>query len=339
MSVDYCISAGRFLCDNSAMDSGHRTNGDSDDALLGSLVSPRDWIRWGASAFAAAGLRFGHGSDNALDEAAHLVLHVLHLPFDIADTYLDARLAPSERVAVLALLRRRIEERRPAPYLTGEAWFAGLPFYVDERVIIPRSPIAELIEDGFQPWLGEREPSRILDLCAGCGAIAIACAYAFPDAEVTATELSEDALEVARRNVERHELGPRLSLRRADLFEGLENERFDLIVSNPPYVSAEEWRGLPDEYRHEPEFAFTGGDRGLDLVTRLLTDAPDHLAGDGLLVLEVGTTAFALEAHWPDLPITWVDLERGGIGVGAIEAGELAAWREAGAKRKHGVGT
>lgn len=307
--------------------------------LLDNLVTPRDWIRWGASAFATAGLRFGHGSDNALDEAAHLTLHALHLRFDLSDAYLDARLTPSERRAVLGLLRRRIEERRPAPYLTGEAWFAGLPFFVDERVIIPRSPIAELIEDGFQPWLGEREPARILDLCTGCGAIGIACAHAFPDAEVVATELSEDALEVAQRNVERHELGPRLSLRRADLFDGLAGERFDLIVTNPPYVGTEEWRKLPPEYRHEPEFAFTGGDDGLGLVTRLLMDAPDHLAGDGLLVLEVGSTAFALEARWPDLPVTWVDLERGGVGVGVIEGEDLAAWAASARARQREAGT
>lgn len=311
----------------------------SEDELLDNLITARDWIRWGTSAFTSAALKFGHGSDNALDEAAHLVLHALHLPFEIADTYLDARLTPSERRAVYSLLRRRIDERRPAPYLTGEAWFAGLSFYVDERVIIPRSPIAELIDDGFQPWLGEREPARILDLCTGSGAIAIACAYAFPDAEVTATELSEDALAVAERNVERHELGPRLSLRRADLFDGLDQQRFDLIVTNPPYVSAEEWAGLPDEYRREPEFAFTGGEDGLGLVARLLRRAPDYLTDDGLLVMEVGNTAFALEERWPDLPITWVDLERGGIGVGVIEAEDLAAWREAEPARQHGVGS
>ncbi|MES1944286.1 N5-glutamine S-adenosyl-L-methionine-dependent methyltransferase [Salinisphaera sp. PC39] len=313
---------------------------DSDDTLRDSLLTPRDWIRWGASAFNAADLRFGHGSDNALDEAAHLTLFALHLPFDIADSYLDARLAPSERMAVLALLRRRLAERRPAPYLTGEAWFAGLPFDVDERVIIPRSPIAEMIEDGFQPWLGEREPARILDLCAGCGAIAIACAYAFPDAEVMATELDEGALAVAERNIERHEMAPRLSLRRADLFDGLDGERFDLIVTNPPYVSTEEWRGLPDEYRHEPEFAFTGGEDGLGLVARLLAAAPDHLTEDGLLVLEVGNTAFEMEARWPDLPVAWVDLERGGIGVGVIEAEDLSAWLESGGLRPaRGTGT
>lgn len=302
------------------------SKGESDDDLLAGLVTPRDWIRWGASAFTAAGLRFGHGSDNALDEAAHLTLHAVRLPFDVSDAYLDARLLPSERRAVLTLFRRRIEERRPAAYLTGEAWFAGLPFFVDERVIIPRSPIAELIEDGFQPWLGEREPARILDLCTGSGAIAVACAYAFPDAELVATDLSEDALEVARRNVERHDLGPRLSLRRANLFDGLEGERFDLVVTNPPYVSSDELRVLPPEYRHEPEFAFTGGDDGLGLIERLLMQAPEHLAGDGLLVLELGNTAFALEARWPGLPVTWVDLEHGGIGVGVIEAEDLTAW-------------
>lgn len=302
----------------------------ADRELLDHLFSPRDWIRWGASAFNDAGLRFGHGSDNALDEAAHLTLFALHLPYEIADTYLDARLAPTEREAVLSLLRRRLAERRPAPYLTGEAWFAGLPFYVDERVIIPRSPIAEMIEDGFQPWIGDREPARILDLCAGSGAIAIACAYAFPDAEVVATELSEDALAVARINVEKHELGPRLALRRADLFQGLEGERFDLIVSNPPYVSSDEYRGLPQEYRYEPEFAFTGGDDGLGLVARLLSEAPRHLTEEGLLVLEVGNTMFALEERWPDLPVTWVDLERGGIGIGVLEAEDLEAWLAAG---------
>lgn len=285
-----------------------------------------DFVRWGASRFIEAELVFGHGSDNALDEAAHLVIDALGLDPDLPDIYLQARLTPDEKIVVLDVLARRIDTRLPAPYLTGRAWFAGLEFFVDERVIVPRSPIAEIIEAGFQPWLGHREPLSVLDLCTGSGAIAIACALAFEDAYVVGTDASDDALAVARINAERHNTGPQLDLIKADLFDGIPPQRFDLIVTNPPYVTQDEWDGLADEYRHEPGFAFHGNTDNLSLVYRLLMNAPAYLAEDGLLVLEVGYSAFLLEQQYPDLPITWIDLERGGLGVGAIEAEDLAAW-------------
>lgn len=293
------------------------------------LTCVLDFIRWGASRFVEAGLAFGHGSDNALDEAAHLVIDALGLDPDMPDIYLQARLTPGERAAVVDVIERRIETRLPAPYLTGRAWFAGLEFFVDERVIVPRSPIAELIEAQFQPWLGHREPLSILDLCTGSGAIAIACAAAFPDARVVATDASDQALEVARINADRHDAGPQVELIKADVFDGVPSQTFDLIVTNPPYVTRDEWAGLAPEYLHEPGFAFHGETDDLSLVSRLLFDAPAYLAEDGLLVLEVGYSAFLLEQQYPDLPITWVDLERGGLGVGVIEAEDLAAWVEA----------
>lgn len=288
-----------------------------------------DYIRWGASRFMAADLSFGHGSDNAVDEAAHLVLDALHLDPGLPDAYLDAHLTPAERAAVLAVITKRIETRLPAPYLTGRAWFAGLEFFVDSRVIVPRSPIAELIDAGFQPWLEHREPLSVLDLCTGSGAIAIACAGLFPEARVVATDASADALAVARINCDKHDMGPQVELVQADLFDGLDGKPFDLIVSNPPYVTKAEWSGLDPEFRHEPGFAFHGDADDLKLVERILFDAPAHLAEDGLLVMEVGASAFLLEDRYPDLPVSWVELERGGVGVGVFEAEDLAAWAAA----------
>lgn len=297
--------------------------------IAATLTRVLDYIRWGASRFAAAGLAFGHGSDNAVDEAAHLVLDALALGPDLPDAYLDATLTLAEREAVIAVIEQRIESRKPAAYLTHKAWFAGLEFYVDERVIVPRSPIAEIVEAEFQPWLGHREPLSILDLCTGSGAIAIACAMAFPEARVVATDASADALDVARINSDKHDIGPQVEYVQADLFDGLAPERFDLIVTNPPYVTRSEWSGLAPEYRHEPGFAFHGDSDDLSLVSRLLFDACDYLSEDGILILEVGYSAFALEQTYPDLPITWIELQRGGLGVGVFEADELGAWVEA----------
>ncbi|HET7315296.1 50S ribosomal protein L3 N(5)-glutamine methyltransferase [Salinisphaera sp.] len=288
-----------------------------------------DYIRWGASRFVAADLSFGHGSDNAIDEAAHLVLDALDLDPGLPDAYLESTLTRAERERVIAVIERRIETRLPAPYITGSAWFADMEFFVDARVIVPRSPIAELIEHGFQPWLGHREPLAILDLCTGCGAIAIACAAAFPDARVVATDASAEALEVAAINCERHDIGPQVELVKADMFDGLPAERFDLIVTNPPYVTQGEWSGLEPEFRHEPGFAFHGDSDDLSLVERILFGASAYLVEDGLLIMEVGASAFDLEQRYPDLPVTWIDLERGGMGVGAIEAEDLAAWVDA----------
>jgi [LSU ribosomal protein L3P]-glutamine N5-methyltransferase (EC 2.1.1.-) len=290
------------------------------------LASLRDFVRWGASLFGEAGLVFGHGSDNALDEAFHLVAWGLHLPFDLPDGYLDARLTADERRRVAALLRRRARERRPAAYLTGEAWFAGLPFTVNEHVLVPRSPIAELVSARFRPWLSV-DPRRILDLCTGSGCIGIACAYAFPEAEVVLAEIDAEAAVVAEANIARHGLADRVRVARGDLFEAVRGERFDLVVSNPPYVPTAEWQALAAEYRHEPRLALDGGDDGMDLVERLLVGAPEHLEDDGLLVCEIGGSGPEFEARFDDLPVTWPSFEHGGDGVFVIDRGPLEDWQ------------
>ncbi len=279
------------------------------------LRSIRDLIRWGMSRFNEADLFYGHGTDNALDEAAYLVLFALHMPPQPGDAYLETRLTESERRAAAELIARRIDERQPAPYLTHEAWFAGLPFYVDERVLIPRSPVAELIEAHFEPWIDSSRVDSILDLCTGSGCIAIACAEAFPFASVDGADLSADALEVAAINRERFGLDERLDLVQSDLFNSLKGRRYDVIISNPPYVDAEDMAALPDEFRHEPELALAAGDDGLDLVRIMLREAPKHLEEGGILICEVGNSAPALEAAYPQLPFVWLEFERGGEGV------------------------
>ncbi len=283
------------------------------------LQTLRDHIRWAVSRFHAEGLFFGHGTDNAWDEARQLVLGALHLPWEIADSYLDCRLEDDERGAVRELLRRRIDERVPAAYLLGEAWFCGLPFEVDERVLIPRSPIGELIDRRFAPWL-PHEPARILDLCTGSGCIGIACAHAFEQAEVVLADLSFDALEVANRNIERHGLDERVYTVQSDGFDGLPAQRFDLIVCNPPYVDAEDFAEMPAEFGHEPAMALACGDDGLDLVRRLLAEAADHLTEQGVLVLEVGNSQVHVEALYPEVDFTWLEFERGGHGVFLLAA-------------------
>jgi ribosomal protein L3 glutamine methyltransferase len=289
------------------------------------IVSPsrlqtlRDYIRWAVSRFHEHEVYFGHGTDNAWDEARLLVLGGLHLPWAMADAYLDCRLEEAECLHLNELLRRRIEERVPAAYLLGEAWFCGLPFIVDERVLVPRSPIAEYIERQFAPWL-PRTPARILDLCTGSGCIGIACAYEFPDAEVVLADLSYDALEVANLNIEQHELEGRVYTVQSDGFDGLPGQRFDLIVSNPPYVDLEDFASMPDEYQHEPELGLACGDDGLDLVRRMLAEAADHLTDDGLLVVEVGNSQVHVEALYPEVDFTWLEFQRGGHGVFLLAA-------------------
>lgn len=283
------------------------------------LQSIRDLIRWGVSRFHAAELFFGHGTDNAWDEARQLVLGGLHLPWDMPADYLDCRLEGDELDAVRALLQRRIDERIPAAYLLGEAWFCGLPYCVDERVLVPRSPIAELIERQFSPWLAAT-PARILDLCTGSGCIGIACAHAFPEAEVVLADLSFDALEVANLNIERHEVEERVYTVQGDGFGGLPGQRFDLIVSNPPYVDAEDFADMPAEFHHEPAMGLACGEDGLDLVRRMLAEAADHLTDDGLLVVEVGNSQVHVEAAYPEVAFTWVEFARGGHGVFVLTA-------------------
>lgn len=287
-----------------------------------------DYVRWAASRFQEAGLVYGHGTETALDEAAALVLHTLHLPMELPSLYFGARLTAAEREAVVARVRRRIRERLPLPYLTHEAWFAGLPFYVDDRVLVPRSPIAELIEAGFRPWLEPEAVNAVLDIGTGSGCIAIACAYAFPEAQVTAVDVSAGALEVARINLERHHLGERLELLVSDLFEQVpEGRRYDLIVSNPPYVDLHDMSMLALEFQREPQLGLAGGSDGLDIVRRILAQAEDHLSEDGILVVEVGNSAPALEAAYPEVPFLWLQFERGGEGVFLLTAEQLREHR------------
>ncbi|HSW93674.1 MAG TPA: 50S ribosomal protein L3 N(5)-glutamine methyltransferase [Gammaproteobacteria bacterium] len=287
------------------------------------LVTLRDFLRWAISRFNEVGLFYGHGTDNAWDEAVALILHTLHLPPDIHLGMLDSRLTSPEREKIYQTIRRRVDERIPLAYLTHEAWFAGLPFYVDERVLIPRSPLAELIENQFQPWIDADSAHHILDLCTGSGCIAVATAHYFPEARVDATDISHDALTVANMNVLKHHVEDRVTLFQGDLFHPLANKKYDVIISNPPYVDANDMADLPKEYRHEPESALAAGTLGLDIVTRILEQAKQHLNPQGILIVEVGNSEEALSEAFPDLPFTWLDFERGGGGVFLLTAEQL----------------
>lgn len=287
------------------------------------LTTIRDLVRWGASEFERRQLVFGHGFATALDESRYLVLHALALPFDMPDDYLDAMLTLPEREQVVERLRLRLESRRPAAYITQESWFCGLRFYVDERVLVPRSPIAELIANHFEPWVESHRVHRILDLCCGSGCIGIAAQYHFPDAKVCLSDLSADALEVAALNLRQHDLDDVIEMYESDLFDDIPAQTFDLIVSNPPYVDAEEMAVLGDEYRHEPVIGLHAGDDGLALVDRILEGAVDFLDERGVLFIEVGNSQAAMQQKYDFLPMTWIDFEMGGAGVCCIQAQDL----------------
>lgn len=290
---------------------------------LPSAPTVADLIRHGAAAFERAGLAFGHGTDNAIDEAAALVFFALGL--DHAEA--EAAYAVQPDVAGVARVRElfdeRITRRVPAAYLMGRMWFAGLEFEVDPRVIVPRSPFAELIHDRFEPWIDPGRVRRILDIGTGSGCIAIACALAFPEASVDAVDLSPQALEVARRNVSRHAVGDRLRLHLGDVYEPLGDARYDLVVSNPPYVSDAEMRDLPPEYLHEPDLALRAGADGLDVVRRVLAGLPRHLEPGGALFVEMGDSDVHVQAAFPDLPLTWLEFVHGGGGVFLLRAEDL----------------
>ncbi|MEN6587602.1 MAG: 50S ribosomal protein L3 N(5)-glutamine methyltransferase [Sulfuricella sp.] len=272
----------------------------------------RDLLRFAVSRFNEANLFFGHGTQNAYDEAAYLILHSLHLPLDTLEPFLDARLTRDELENVLHILERRVTERIPSAYLTHEAWLGDFRFYVDERVIVPRSFIAELLREQLSPWVEDPEVvTSALDLCTGSGCLAILMAHAFPNAEIDAADLSPDALEVAKRNVADYALEDQVHLVQSDLFAALEGRTYDVIISNPPYVNAPSVQALPAEYLHEPELALGSGEDGLDATRIILRDAPKHLNPDGILVVEIGYNRDALEAAFPELPFTWLETSAG----------------------------
>jgi ribosomal protein L3 glutamine methyltransferase len=273
----------------------------------GELETLRDWLRWSVSRFGEAKLHFGHGSEEAYDEAAYLLLHALHLPLDRLEPFLDAKLTQSERATLGQLMARRIDERVPAAYLTHEAWLGDFRFYVDERVLIPRSFIAELIPGGLEVQVGPADGVQTaLDMCTGSGCLAILLAHAYPEADVDAVDISSAALAVAQRNVSDYALADRINLIRSDLFANLPEKSYDLIISNPPYVTAMAMEELPIEYRHEPKLALAGGDDGLDAVRTIIKEAPRFLNSGGTLVVEAGRNRAAAEAAFPRLPFVWL---------------------------------
>lgn len=292
------------------------------------LETINDFLRLAYSWARQSDLFFGHGTDNAWDDMRQLILGSLALPYDIADVLLESRLLGKEKKYLYSQMRKRIVDRIPVPYLTHEAYFCGLPFYIDERVLIPRSPLAELIQEQFAPWVEPSQVELILDMCTGSACIAIACCYAFPDAEVDAVDISVDALAVAKINQEKHGLEDQLNLIQSDCFKAISNVRYDIIVSNPPYVGGQEMKTLPEEYRHEPVLALEAADNGLAIVDNILRNAQHFLSKEGILVLEVGNSDELVMETYPDLPLTWLEFEHGGHGVFVVSSEQLADYFE-----------
>jgi len=285
-------------------------------------------LKFGQTTFESQGIHFGHGTTCAWDEAVCLLSFALDLPPSPGRSVLAQVLSMDEQLKIKALFERRISERIPAPYLTGQAWFCGLPFIVDQRVIVPRSPIGALIGERFQPWC-KTQPIQILDLCTGGGCIGIACAYAFQDAQIVLTDISADAIAVATMNIAGHDVGDRVTAVVSDLFAGLDSEkRFDLIVSNPPYVDLDDLASMPEEYQYEPALALASGNDGLDFTRRLLREAEHYLTQDGVLVVEVGNSSQALGLAFPMVPFVWIDFDEGDGGVFMLTRQELVEHRE-----------
>ncbi|SEC05867.1 [LSU ribosomal protein L3P]-glutamine N5-methyltransferase [Burkholderia sp. WP9] len=284
----------------------------------------RDLLRFAVSRFNQADLSFGHGSANAYDEAAYLILHTLHLPLDLLEPFLDARLSAAEVDAVLNVIERRATERVPAAYITQEAWMHGFRFYVDERVIVPRSFIGELLQDGLQPYVEDPEQvSAVLELCTGSGCLAILAAHAFPNADIDAVDLSAPALEVATRNVTDYKLDDRIALFEGDLYAPLAERRYDVIITNPPYVNAASMQELPAEYKHEPDMALAGGADGMDIVRRIIAEARNWLTDEGVLVVEIGNERAHVEAAFGGLDLVWLSTSAGDDNVFLIQAADL----------------
>lgn len=295
----------------------------SDYSNIQELKTIRDFIRWGTSEMNRQDLFFGHGFASALDEAVYACLYTLKLPNNWPASYFDTKLIESERKAVYELLALRVKSRSPLSYLTHQAWFCGIEFYVDERVLVPRSPIAELIQKQFEPWVDSASVHTILDLCTGSGCIAIACQYAFPDAQVSASDLSKDALKVAAINVKKHGLEDDLLLIESDCFQSISAQKFDLIVSNPPYVDAGDLASMPEEFGQEPVMGLASGDDGLDISLQILSQSVNYLSDHGVLIVEVGNSALALRELLPNVPFLWVEFEQGGDGVFCISSADL----------------
>ena len=298
------------------------------DALAQDLETVRDYLRWASSRFTEAQLYYGHGTDSAWDEAVHLVLQALFLPLDVDERVLDARLTHIERQKIIKWVYRRVVDRVPLPYLTKTAWFAGMKFYVDQRVIVPRSPIGELIRQDFEPWVQLDKVHSVLDLCTGSGCIGIASAHVFEEAKVVLSDISEDALEVAKRNILEHNVEDRVSAIQSDLFSQLQGQKFDLIISNPPYVDATDLSQMPIEYLKEPALALGSGEDGLDITRKILLQATDHLSEHGVLIVEVGNSQYALRDAFVNVPFTWLSFEDGGDGVFLLSYDELMTYKK-----------
>lgn len=288
----------------------------------GELTTIADFVRFAATQFHQADLYFGHGTDNPWDEAVAVVLQMLDLPADYPQSMLDAKVLSEERKHLLHAIKTRVTQRKPLAFITNKAYFAGLEFYVDERVLVPRSPIAELIHNDFYPWL-EADNPKVLDLCCGSGCIGLAIAAYIEDAEVVMSDVSEDALTVAEINIERLGLYHKTRAVQSDLFDGLENEQFDLIVSNPPYVDAEDLDDMPPEYHHEPEIGLGSGHDGLELTRQILENAAEYMTDQGVLIVEVGNSWPALEDAFPEIEFNWVEFEQGGDGVFVLTKKQL----------------
>jgi len=288
----------------------------------------QQWLDWAERQFQTEKLFYGHGTDNPADEALYLIRYALKSDFDKATSDPNETLSPEQNLAIDDLLSRRIATRKPAAYLVKEAWFAGYPFYVDERVLVPRSPLAELIEEQFNPWIDIGQVTSILDIGTGSGCIAIACALYVPGATVDAVDIQQDALDVASVNIAHFHLESRVKLFQADIYDGLPAHQYDIIISNPPYVSHEEMADLPEEYRHEPVTGLAAGDDGLDCVRKILSGARYYLKPDGIMIVEVGNSQAAVERTWPQIPFVWLEFEYGGEGVFLLEAQHVYEFHE-----------